>query len=181
MTQPLGPGVLLLADPILLEPHFARTVILLCEHSEKGAMGLVLNRPLQVLLEEVLQEPDALAEEGAVLHWGGPVSGEQLCLLHGGESTSGEQIVPGVVLDADMEAARSARKSDRPVRFFLGYAGWGEGQLEDEMDEGSWRIVPATAEAVFAESSSALWAHLIADQDPDLAWIRHVPDDPSVN
>ncbi len=181
MSVPLGPGVLLLADPTLLEPHFARTVILLCEHSSTGAMGIVLNRPLQVLLEEVLQEPDALGEPGAVLHWGGPVSGEQLCLLHGGATTSGEQIVPGVVLDADLEAARAARKADQSVRFFLGCAGWGEDQLEEEMEEGTWRIVPATADAVFAPSPGALWAHLIADQDPDLAWIRHVPDDPSVN
>jgi putative transcriptional regulator len=156
---------LLVALNVIVDPNFRRTVVLMLEHEEdQGAVGLVLNRstdfPLQQLCES-LELPWRGAEDARV-DWGGPVQEDSGWVLLGDEAASGltdvEPLLPGVHWSRSQDALR--RVGERPslrARVFLGYAGWGAGQLEREIAEGSWLVVPATAALVFEPDLGRMW------------------------
>jgi putative transcriptional regulator len=178
-------GHVLIATPELQDPNFARTVVLLVTHNAEGALGLVLNRPTSVLLqnawEQLSQSPCAHQTH---LYLGGPCQGP-LMALHTAKALSDSMVKPGLYFTAKPEELTTLVGSEQgPIRFFVGYAGWGPGQLENELREGSWVTEEAALDYAF-EAADRLWdqvtkhradAKLIADLH-----IKHVPADPSMN
>ncbi len=180
---PLSPGQLLLADPSLTDPHFEEAVVLLCAHDPEGSLGLILNRPLELPLSQLLPDCDELESLAHDLSWGGPVSIEKLHALHGGDAGLAEcfQVCPGVEFGGVLEDLLLVHESGSPLRFFLGYTGWDAGQLEGEMESGTWRLHPGSAALTFDPEPASLWARLMARQDPELRWLQHRPEDPGSN
>ncbi|NBU41058.1 MAG: YqgE/AlgH family protein [Planctomycetia bacterium] len=179
-------GKLLVAAPDLGDPNFFSTVVLVVDHDDEGAFGLVLNRESTVMLasawEETTREP---CGRDAPLMLGGPVQG-LLSILHGDPARSEREVVPGVHLARDRDAVMALVESGQePLRVFAGYAGWGPDQLEGELTSGSWAITAATRAFVFSDDVSTLWQRVsrhIADEHL-VRWlgVRHMPDRPADN
>ena len=181
-------GHLLVASPKLVDPNFRRSVILMVQHGEDGAMGLVINRPsntsLKKVWEQVGEESDCHHE--GVLHHGGPCGGGPLMAVHADPTLSEFEVVPGVYFTTDKHAIMQLVGQDHcPMKFFVGYAGWAPGQLEGEMEEGAWLKTGAAGEHVFAAAGQDLWTTLSKSIQRQTAfpWLdpRFIPDDPSVN
>jgi putative transcriptional regulator len=175
-------GQLLIASGDLLDPNFRRTVVLVAHHDEDGAMGLVLNRPSEA---EVAQAVPPLSEAvlpGTPVYVGGPVQPESVLVL--GEFDDAEE--SGVPIFGDVGFLRGDAEpgeletAARRVRVFAGYAGWGTGQLEAELEEGSWIVEPASPEDVF-RSEGDLWGDLLRRKGGRYRILATMPADPSVN
>ena len=177
-------GRLLVATPILSDPNFDRTVILVLEHTPEGAVGVVLNRPTSADFVEPLPDWFGFAAYPAVVFVGGPVSeGSAIGLARARDPRPAEGFneVCGPIGTVDL----SLDPDDVPVgveevRVFSGYAGWGEGQLEDEIDEGAWWVVEAEPDDAMCARPEDLWATILRRQR-DLALYANFPDDPSLN
>jgi len=176
-------GQLLVAGPSLLDPNFRRTVVLLGEHGEDGAMGLVLNRVSEVTVADAVPPIADLVGDGELVHVGGPVQPQAVVVLadfvepHRAGALVLDTIgfLPGDVDDeADLGELRS-------VRVYAGYSGWGPGQLEDELDEQSWVVLPARASDVFTTAPDALWSEVLRRQGGALGVLALLPEDPHVN
>lgn len=186
MPKELSPetGNLLLAAPMMGDPNFRRSVVLLCEHSPEGSFGLILNRPLGVSLSEVLE---GLEADSYPLYQGGPVQTDTLHFLHTRDDLVEGSIAVqrGIRWGGDFDALRSALSSGvmRPehVRFFLGYAGWSGGQLEFEIEEGGWIVAPASENVVFSGEGSRLWRDVLRGMGAQYAMLANFPDDPRLN
>lgn len=176
-------GVLLVAPPQVSDPNFWRSVVLLCEHGEQGSFGLVLNRPLTLDLEDVL---DGLSG-GNLLSLGGPVQQDTLHFLHRHADMVEEavEVVAGVHWGGDFKAisylVESRVASPRDLRFFIGYAGWRPGQLEEEISSGGWFLVRAQDELVFSEKPEDLWGATLRYMGGAYAFLANFPIDPRVN
>lgn len=175
-------GKFLAASPRLGDPNFARAVILIVQHGEAGALGIVLNRPSQHRIDEVWRQVGgghcALDQPLGI---GGPVEGP-LVAVHGDAQLSEQEILPGVYFASQSAAiAQLVERPTAPVRLFSGYSGWGEGQLETELREGAWLTAPATAEQVFFQGDD-LWKEVVSSIGGDILHargdIRHVPPEP---
>lgn len=179
-------GRLLVATPALTEPTFARTVVLLLEHSPAdGALGVVVNRPTHAPLADVVPAVQDLATEPRVLFDGGPVSRTTAiglgAVVAGAEPDGWSPVVPPLVtVDLDHDPALLAA-SLRTLRVFAGYAGWSPGQLEGEIAEGSWYVVDALPDDPFVPSPERLRAAVLRRQGWPLAAAAHSPDDPALN
>jgi len=179
-------GKLLIAEPMLGDPNFDRTVVFMIEHSEDGALGVVLNRPTDLEVGAVLHEWADLAAEPPVLYMGGPV--EQNGVLALGRRRVDAPELPGwspvlgdvgtidLHLGPDGVAGGLAG-----IRFFAGYSGWGEGQLEGELAEAAWLVVPATADDVFAPRPDVMWRQVLKRQGGKVAMLADFPAHPSLN
>jgi putative transcriptional regulator len=166
-------GKLLVATPALLDPNFFRTVVLLLEHGEDGAVGVVLNRPSDFELVATLPDWEDRAAAPSVVFVGGPVAeGTAICLGRVG----GEDGI--TVVDASRDPDDLAAHE---VRFFSGYAGWGAEQLEDEIDEGAWLVVDADPDDALDDEPERLWSRVLERQGGRLALLARYPDDPSTN
>lgn len=177
-------GRLLVATPALVDANFFRTVILIVEHTEDGAAGVVLNRPSEMELGATPLDSwcDAAADP-PLIFVGGPMSPTAaICLARVRSEVSGWQpVIDDVgVLDLEQEPADVRTKLDR-VRVFAGYAGWGSGQLEGEIDEGSWFVVDADPEDAFSAEPAALWRFVLKRQGGQLALVSSFPADPTMN
>lgn len=169
-------GRLLVASTLIEEPIFFRTVVLLLEHNEEGAYGVVLNRPSGELVAEHLAEWAPASAEPGVIYLGGPVDpavGTALCP----GTTGAPSPLPGVSL-GDLENPPPPDASG--VRIYSGYAGWGANQLEDELAIGAWYLVDAAPDDPFAEPFSQ-WAAILRRQPGRLAMVANFPDDASLN
>lgn len=181
-------GRLLVATPALEDPNFRRTVVLLVDHGDEGALGVVLNRPLGVDLLDVLPAWYDVAAAPRTVFSGGPVSRDSaLCLGHVrvGVATDGravriadESALGLVDLDADPSLVAAVVGE---VRVFAGYAGWGCGQLDAEIAEGAWVVVPADPGDAFGDAAEDLWVQVLRRQPGTLRWLASYPDDPSLN
>ena len=178
-------GQLLVASPTLVDPNFFHTVVLIVQHNEEGALGLVLNRPLRTTVKEMWEQ---VAEEQAdvpgVLHQGGPCEGP-LMVLHSDDGHSEIEVAKGLHFCTSRDRVEKlVADGAAPMKFFVGYAGWTAGQLEAEMAEPSWLTMPATAQAVF-EGDEHLWTDLVRALSRaavmGLVDPKRIPDDPSVN
>ncbi|EIF01193.1 YqgE/AlgH family protein [Saccharomonospora glauca] len=178
------PGTLLVAAPTMFDPNFRRTVVFVIDHRAEGTLGVVLNRPSEVGVHEVLPRwGDHVAEPRAVFV-GGPVEKKTaLCLaaLRTGETAA---TVPGVIgvrgpvalVDLDSDPELLATKV-RGLRVFAGYAGWDAGQLAAEIDRGDWLIVPALPSDVLATPTRDLWGHVLRRQGLPTALLATHPGD----
>ncbi len=160
--MPFYPGWFLVAKPILRDPNFHQTVVLLVQHSEEGGFGLVVNRPIPV---KELPYP---------VYSGGPCEAQGMFIVHGhpewvldeeedGDGDSLTQIAEGIYL-GDASCANLIKELDteetKLIRMFAGYSGWGPGQLEQELAEGAWALTPANGELLFETPPEDLWSHL---------------------
>ncbi len=178
-------GQLLVAEPLLGDPNFERTVVLVVEHSAEGALGLVLNRPTEVLVEQALPAWAGLVSAPAVLHVGGPVEARSgWCLVRTTDPSPRPGFVPVVgdvgLLDLDTEPD-DLDGAVLAARLFAGYSGWGAGQLDRELAEEAWIVVPAEVDDPFLPDGAALWSRILARQGGALARLAHFPPDPSLN
>lgn len=143
-------GKLLIAAPKLFDPNFYQTVILLVKDEKEGSMGLVLNRPTDETVKSVLEQIDADVEckSQETLHVGGPVYGP-LAALHELPEAGEVEVLPGLWYSADSENLTKIIESGEPFRLYSNYTGWGEGQLEYEINSGGWQLIDGTKDYVF--------------------------------
>ena len=177
-------GQLLLASPSLLDPNFVRTVVLLVEHNDMGALGLVINRPTGKTVQELWKQVgESPCESQQPVHLGGPVQGP-LMAIHTVDDLAEMEIVEGVFFAAKKQNLDELVRRDERFKLFVGHSGWGPGQLEGEIEQGAWRAVPATLEDVF-DTADDLWQRLmqraVAGVLPEMLGIKHIPEDPSLN
>jgi putative transcriptional regulator len=175
-------GQILLASSKMLDPNFVRTVVLLVRHNEEGSLGLVLNRPLDVTVKEACEKVlEKTVTFDGVLYHGGPCEGP-LMTIHNRQKASEQQVVPGVHYCSTRDRVEMLLDDPKAkAKYFVNYSGWGPGQLEGELEIGSWVIARADAQRVFDESDEQ-WTKLMRELTlgqyikPD-----QIPDDPSMN
>jgi putative transcriptional regulator len=178
-------GHLLLASPHLQDPNFVRTVVLLIQHNDDGALGVVINRPTSKTVRELWQQVgEDACESSQPVYLGGPVSGP-LMALHTRDALAELEIVPGLFFAARKQNLdQLVQEDEQSYKLFIGHAGWGPGQLEGEIEEGAWRSVPASPQDVFDEADD-LWTRLSRRAEgallPEMLHIKHIPPDPSLN
>lgn len=198
--QPLGPdgaspqpdeplrlvGRLLVATPRLEHPTFRRTVILLLDHSEDGALGVVVNRPTEVDVDAVLPAWQPHVTVPGRLFHGGPVALDSalgLVVVPGDEKEPlGVRRLVGALGLVDLDAPPELVVPELGgLRIFAGYAGWSAGQLEGEIAEGSWYVVDAESRDAFTDDPEDLWREVLRRQGGDLALVASFPDNPALN
>lgn len=176
-------GHLLIAGPTLLDPNFRRTVVLVGEHGEEGAMGLVLNRPSPIRVGDAAPPLAALVPEDDVVYVGGPVQPESILALgeFGDPGEAGTLVLESIgFLPSEIESADDLESLVR-ARLYAGYAGWAPGQLESELEEASWIVEPALPEDLFTEQPDALWANVLRRKGGSFRVLASMPPDPSAN
>jgi len=184
----VAPGALLVAMPSLTDPTFAGTVVFVLDHSDSGTLGVVLGRPSQVQIREVLPGWCDLAVDPGVFHVGGPCESDTaLCLAMSPGSPaapdSGLRRVAGDIYLVDLDSDPAALPERLTgLRVFAGYAGWSAGQLAGEIAEGAWACVPGRPEDVLsAMAGPDLWRLVMGRQTGHLAVLSTAPADPSLN
>ncbi len=191
MDQSTLTGRLLVAAPLLQEDSFRRSVVFVVDDADDGALGVILNRPLDAAVGEVAEAWGSYASEPAVMFSGGPV-GEDSGIALGSVGPGGEPpgwaplegVAPGleglgvVDLDGPPEVLGGALAA---FRLFVGYAGWSSGQLAEEIGEGAWHVVDALPGDLFTNVPERLWSRVLRRQGGDLALLSTYPDDPGLN
>lgn len=178
-------GQLLIASPRLTDPNFSRTVVLIVQHSEAGALGLILNRPLSLTVRSAWgQVSSSPCNIEGPLHHGGPCEGP-LMAVHSDEELADIEVLPGVYFCTDRESIEQlVLQNHCPMKFFVGFAGWAPGQLDGEMDDGGWLTAPATADHVFGQHEDH-WTEIVKalSRSSGMGLIKPKIDteDPSVN
>jgi putative transcriptional regulator len=184
---PLERGSLLVALPSLTDPNFVQSVVLLCEAGgEEGAMGIVVNRPTDLQLAEALPQEGLLKGHEIPIYLGGPVQTDRILLLVRAEEPADGfvEVLDGIALGGTLEALKEAATGQgitgefRPYR---GYAGWGPGQLESEVDLGAWLLLPGDPELVFSRNPQTVWQELMARMGGALEIYATMPPDLSMN
>jgi putative transcriptional regulator len=176
-------GQLLLASPTLLDPNFRRAVVLIGTHSQDGAMGVVLNRPSELTVGEAVPQLEPAVDEQEPVWFGGPVQPSSIVLL--GEfldpSPAGLLVLGRIGFPAPEAGIEELAVATARRRVYAGYAGWAEGQLDDELQQGDWIAHTALPDDVFTESPEELWSTVMARKGGSYALIARMPPDPSVN
>lgn len=186
METPLGKGIFLVAAPSLRDPNFRQSVVLLCEHGPEGALGVVVNRPTAMSISEALPQIPILEGSGHVLYAGGPVQTNQVMLLYRGDQRpeNAHHVFDGVCLGGDLgmvERILTGVGTKESFRAYLGYSGWGPGQLESEMKTGSWMTLPADPKLVFEKDPAHVWGEVLLTLGDDYRPYAAMPFDPSSN
>jgi len=177
-------GQLLIASPAVHDPNFRRTVVLIAEHNEAGAMGVILNRPAQVTVAGAVPELEELADHDEAVHLGGPVGESSVTVLaEFADLDAAAMLIDENLgfLGSQVEAHEHLADVVNRARVFAGHAGWEAGQLEAEMEEESWIVEPALREDVFTEDPEGLWSSLLRRKGGEYVVIATMPDDPSLN
>ena len=178
-------GQLLVATPRLTDPNFRRTVVLILNHDDDGALGVVINRPSTLEVFEVLPSWAHAVAMPQQVFGGGPVGRDSalaVAVALGDGPSAGFQRLAGTYGLVDLDALPEQIVPDLVgLRVFSGYAGWGEGQLEMEIDEGSWYVVSALASDVLSSEPETLWRDVLRRQPGELAYVASFPDDPTKN
>ncbi len=176
-------GQLLIAGPGLVDSNFWRTVVLIVEHSEEGALGLVLNRCSETTVGEAVSELEQLLDPDDPLYIGGPVQPSALIVLAEFEDCSDAALLAfedvGVLAGGarDDPGAVAVRRG----RAFVGHAGWGPSQLDAELERGDWILEPARREDAFTTDPTELWQDVLMRKGGSYALVARMPPDPSVN
>jgi putative transcriptional regulator len=176
-------GQLLVAGPALLDPNFWRTVVLVVEHNEEGALGLVLNRPSETSVGEAVPQLSELLDTEERLFIGGPVQPSAVIVLAEFEDASDAALLAfgdiGVLGTGPSPEELTA--GIRAGRAFLGHAGWGPGQLDGELERGDWILEPAKREDAFSGRPRELWSDVLTRKGGSYALVARMPADPSMN
>lgn len=177
-------GAMLIADPFLKDPNFLRTVIFLCDHNEKGSFGFVLNRQYENTLDELIPELEGFRFP---VYYGGPVQQDTIHFLHQypEEIPGGQEVAKGVYwggqFDLLVDKMKEKKIEEKKVRFYLGYAGWGAGQLAKEMQEKTWLTLMAKKHLIFHSDYTAIWKEAILHMGDAYKLMVNFPLDPQYN
>lgn len=183
MIEPSS-GILLIADPFLKDPNFLRTVVFLCEHKDEGSFGFVLNRQYENTLDELIPE---LEGHKLPVYYGGPVQIDSIHFLHQypAEIPGGQEVIKGVYWGGDFDAVVNLIKNEEidtdKIRFFIGYSGWSEGQLKEEMTEKTWLTVKSTRKLIFHNNYNEVWKDSLKHLGGDYEMMVNFPIDPQLN
>ncbi len=178
-------GDLLISEPFMGDPNFERTVILLCEHNEEGSFGFIINRPTTLSLQDVTD--NELSGHENTLFLGGPVEQDTLHFIHRmPDKIEGSQTVLDNVYWAGnyeqlkiLMANNQISKDD--IRFFIGYSGWSEGQLKQELEAGAWIVARVHGDRLFDTDPDQLWRQILADMGGKYKMMSNYPTDPRLN
>jgi putative transcriptional regulator len=177
-------GRLLVSEPYLPDPYFRRTVVLLCAHDQEGSFGFVLNRYIDMDIADIMENMPPISTRVSI---GGPVQSGNLYYLHtfGTRVEGSIEVVDGVHMGGDFEQLRSLLATDarlaKHVRFFVGYSGWGQDQLDKELNERAWLISNATKRHVMNTRLKDLWGDTLRSMGKEFAPLANFPEDPSLN
>jgi putative transcriptional regulator len=177
-------GKILISEPFLNDPNFKRTIILLAEHTEEGSVGFVLNKPTEVKISQMIND---FPEFDSLVYYGGPVQLNTLQFIYRGENVidGSIEIMPGLFWGGSFDILKTLIKSNSvspaDFRFFIGYSGWGEGQIDDELELNSWIVAEATIENIFSEEPDKLWREVLKKMGKKFAILASFPENPSVN
>lgn len=176
-------GQLLIAGPSLGDPNFWRTVVLVVEHTDEGALGLVLNRPSETTVGEAVPELAELVDPGEEVLVGGPVQPTAVMVLAEFEDPDQAALLAfgDVGILGTTAEAEAFPGGVRTARAFAGHAGWGPGQLDDELERGDWILEPARRSDAFTGAPQELWASVLTRKGGSYALIARMPPDPSMN
>lgn len=182
------PGTLLAAWPDLMDPNFMHSVVAMCQHSSDGAYGMVVNRVTELSIGDLLPDHPMLGGLAFPVHLGGPVDHSTIQFLHTvpGEIPGGHGLDGKLWLGGELNALGRYLRADREraeatVRIFLGYSGWGAGQLEHELAHGSWLPAPPSPAAVFGEPGEVTWRRVVRSVGREGAELENLPPDVSWN
>lgn len=179
-----SPGTLLIADPFLRDPNFMRSVILMCEHKEEGSFGFILNRKYDQHLGELIT---GLKNPGFPVYYGGPVQADTLHFLHqrpdliNGGAIVSDDIFWGGDFETVVQLIKNNRLTNQDIRFFVGYSGWGEGQLEEEMKSKSWITGEGTRKIIFSPNIDGTWKEALKQLGGEYVQMTNYPIDPQLN
>jgi len=177
-------GRLLISEPFLPDPNFERTVVLLCEHNEEGSFGFVINKPSILKIAEVMEEAQSLDD---IVFVGGPVQQDTLHFLHRNTTiTNAVKIQDDIYWGGDFQSLISQLNTSiiKPtdIRFYLGYSGWGQGQLEAELQEDSWIVCDFVDDALlFDTEPTAIWKKALDNMGGRFSVYSNYPVDPRLN
>jgi putative transcriptional regulator len=190
MDKGIAKGKLLIAMPVLRDPNFRQTVVLLCEHGPDGSLGVVVNRPTGVEVSSLINDlPDLPAGEAGLagagqIYSGGPVGRNGMLVLYRGNAAfEGHGILDDVYLATDLAALKMPDQlgHNGKVRCYLGYAGWAPGQLEAEMQAGAWRLAQGNSRLIFDVNPATVWQELIRRMGREWVIYGSMPPDLSLN
>ncbi len=186
MSLSLKKGIFLIADPKLRDPNFSQTVILLCEHNNQGSLGVVVNRPTTLRLSDAIPNLNDHCSTTDVIYAGGPVQQDHIMTLYRAEEQIPESkhVAAGMYLGgslAILENMLASVSSTNSIRAYVGYAGWSSNQLESELEESSWKLVPADQKFVFDMEPTKVWATLLASLGKSYSIYENMPPDPTMN
>lgn len=177
-------GRLLVSGPYLPDPYFRRTVVLLCDHDEEGSFGFVLNRHMDLAVNDLMENMPPIGSQVGI---GGPVQSGNLYYLHtlGKRIEGSQEVVDGVYMGGDYDQLRGVLSADhrltRHVRFFVGYSGWGKDQLEKELSEKSWLVSRGQKKRIMDVRTKDLWGATLRDMGKSFAPLANFPEDPTLN
>lgn len=178
-------GRLLISEPFMLDPNFKRSVILLTEYADSGAMGFILNHQSEYLLGDVL--PDTSYSEIPV-YLGGPVAANTLHFIHCAPEkiNGGIEICDGVFWGGDFDVVKQLisdyQLNETEIKFFMGYSGWTPNQLNDELNENSWIVAEkCSAETLFTNNEHNMWKEVVISLGQRYAHIANFPENPQLN
>jgi putative transcriptional regulator len=176
-------GQLLIAGPSLLDPNFWRTVVLIVEHTEEGALGLVLNRPSETSVGQAVPQLDELLDAEEPLFVGGPVQPSAVMVLAEFEDPGDAALLAfgDVGVLGSGSSPEELNVGVRTGRAFVGHAGWGPGQLDDEIERGDWILETAALDDAFCSEPQQLWSDVLIRKGGSYALIARMPPDPSMN
>lgn len=174
-------GSLLVSRPEMADPNFDGTLTLLLEHDAEGAIGVIVNRPGPVPVADTFPDWVELSGSPPVIFSGGPVEQDGLVALGWGPDLVGDLGLGLISVDLSEQVPFVMASGVDRVRLFAGYAGWGGGQLEGELANGAWWVVPGAIDDVFCVEPTRLWSTVLRRNGGELAWYAHFPRDPSLN
>lgn len=181
----IKPGQLLLSEPFMPDENFKRTVVLVCEHTEQnGTIGLIINRPINLKLNEVVS---GFPPFNGKVFLGGPVGTDTLQFLHSLDHTieNSLELSPGLFWGGNFEQIKHLMNAGEiqphEIRFYLGYSGWSPNQLEDEMKENSWIIAPAKSKHIFHSDYNFLWRDVMKEMGGLYSTMANYPENPILN
>jgi len=182
-TLKMAKGNLLVAMPKLNDPNFRQTVILLCEYGHDGALGVVLNRPTEMAVSTLMDGFDEVSG-GDKVYSGGPVAKNGMLILCRGDLASdGHSVFDGVFVPKNLDRIKTpgALGDCGEIRCYLGYTGWAAGQLEGEVAEGAWKILPPDSTLIFEADPAVLWPQMMRRLGDRWAFYATMPLDPNMN
>lgn len=178
-------GKLLISEPFLMDPNFKRSVVLVTEHHEDGTMGFILNHPSALLLKDLIPE---LGDADFPVYIGGPVATDTIHFIHRcyDKINDGEEIAKGIYWGGNFEALKvlidNHLISSAEIKFFIGYSGWAEQQLKDEIEENTWIVSDQFhPDVVFSDNEEELWREVIVNLGPKFAHVSKFPQNPNLN